>query len=429
MLTAGEKRRLRDEGFADEEDAAQVLREARMTTEEFADARPEVPVRVRGYRSLGVPQPMHTKHGLEQLESIVGPERARMAVWAHGRIEELDAEAQQAADSGAHEQLDALVQELDRISTTFESIMLALEEGGEEEFVAGTDDWRTLLAWRYAEVRRLQEYGTGPFGSVEDALGGARHELMWEGGFKDAAKLSDEDLLSLMREEYERRERLLETQRKAGRERERLGTPETVRVMHELSKIRARRIPESIRRKLESGTGTLSENRALRPPTRIALYGLDAGLSSGAALASVVRAGYDPFTAYHAVQAAKQLRAAAVEHRAAANPDDDPEIERILADMERRAEHKRQFEQEVWAEFEQTGVVHLAMRAPHPPNWSVSLSHSTYPGVAYQVTRWEGDEPFGHTDVETQKGALEELWYWAGAPDWRERMGKWERSE
>lgn len=425
MLTRIERRWLSKEGYADADEARRVLLEARMTPEQFAASRPDVPIRVRGYEPLGMPQPLRTKHGLAQLERIVGPERARVAAWAGGRIEELDADAQQAADQGAHETLDGLVQELDRISTTFESIMLALEEGGEEQFEAGTDDWRTLLAWRYAEIRRLEEHGSGPFASVDDAIEGTRRVLVHEGGFKKASELSDEDVLQLMREEYERRARLVEAQREAGRERERLGTPETVRVMHQLSKIRAARIPESIRRKLEPGSAKLIENMTLRPPIRIATYGLDAGLSSGAALASVVRAGYDPFTAYHAVQAAKALPARA---RAAANPrDDDPEIERIFADMQRRAEHKRQFEQQVWAEFQRTGVVHLAMRAPHPPTWSVSLSRSTYPGIAYQVTRWENGEPFGHTDVETPKGALEELWYWAGAPDWRERLGKWKR--
>lgn len=93
--------------------------------------------------------------------------------------------------------------------------------------------------------------------------------------------------------------------------------------------------------------------------------------------------------------------------------------------VQRRAKAKRIFGETVWAEFERAGFVKM----PTNPrvgaeDWSVSLTHSTYPGVKYQVTRWDPEGPFGHLDATSKQSAIDEMWYWAGGKQWRER---WEQ--
>lgn len=104
---------------------------------------------------------------------------------------------------------------------------------------------------------------------------------------------------------------------------------------------------------------------------------------------------------------------------------DDPDLERdvanIIADQDARAAAKAKFQALVWEEFEDKGIVALPAR---DAAFTLTLTHSTYPGVAYQVTRWEGEEPTGHMDARSRASALDEMWYWCGMGGWRER---WER--
>jgi len=90
--------------------------------------------------------------------------------------------------------------------------------------------------------------------------------------------------------------------------------------------------------------------------------------------------------------------------------------------MAHLAREKAEFARRVWEEFERTGIAVLLTR-PQMPGTRVSLTRSTYPNVLYQVTRWDGEEPFGHRDAQSQKSALDEMWDWAGSDGWRERGG------
>lgn len=102
---------------------------------------------------------------------------------------------------------------------------------------------------------------------------------------------------------------------------------------------------------------------------------------------------------------------------------DDAELRDIFAEQDARAAAKRAFGELVWEEFERSGIVVLRAKDIYP-GMRVSLTRSTYPGVAYQVTRWEGEEPTGHLDAQSQKSAVDELWFWAGEAGWRERWEK-----
>lgn len=108
----------------------------------------------------------------------------------------------------------------------------------------------------------------------------------------------------------------------------------------------------------------------------------------------------------------------------------DEEIERdvldIMARQDRDAREKAEFGRLVWDEFERVGAVVLPVR-PKMPGTRVSLTHSTYPGVKYQVTRWDEQGPFGHTDAQSQKTAVNSMWEWAGWRGWRSRWARRER--
>lgn len=95
------------------------------------------------------------------------------------------------------------------------------------------------------------------------------------------------------------------------------------------------------------------------------------------------------------------------------------ETEEEIREYEKRLAAKRKFSELVWGEFERAGIVVLRTRLF--PNMRVSLTRSTYPGVLYQVTRWEGDEPTGHLDARSKESALNEMWEWAGGKEWRSR--------
>jgi hypothetical protein len=84
------------------------------------------------------------------------------------------------------------------------------------------------------------------------------------------------------------------------------------------------------------------------------------------------------------------------------------------------ATEKIAFSDHVWAEFEQKGIVVLPGRKDGIGG-KLSLTHSTYPGVLYQVTRWEGNTPTGHVDAMDKKTAIDDLWHWVGGDGWREQ--------
>ena len=108
------------------------------------------------------------------------------------------------------------------------------------------------------------------------------------------------------------------------------------------------------------------------------------------------------------------------------NPTDD--VERIIAEQDRRAKAKRIFGETVWAEFERVGFVKMPMNPKvGREDWWVSLTKSTYPGVEYQVTRWDAEGPFGHLDATSKQSALDEMWHWAGGAHWRCRFDERER--
>lgn len=100
------------------------------------------------------------------------------------------------------------------------------------------------------------------------------------------------------------------------------------------------------------------------------------------------------------------------------------DLDAILAEQERINAEKGEFGDLVWAEFERTGIVVLPADKDTAMT-RVSLTRSTYPGVKYQVTRWDERGPVGHQDASSRKVAIDELWYYVGRMGrWRER---WER--
>lgn len=103
------------------------------------------------------------------------------------------------------------------------------------------------------------------------------------------------------------------------------------------------------------------------------------------------------------------------------NPSDvSDDIAQIIAEQDRQTAEKAEFSRHVWGEFKRVRIVALSAR-PGTGATSVTLTHSTYPNVKYQVTRWDGAEPFGHLDAQSRKSAIDELWYYAGMTGWRER--------
>jgi len=106
--------------------------------------------------------------------------------------------------------------------------------------------------------------------------------------------------------------------------------------------------------------------------------------------------------------------------------DIDRDVQRIIAEQDQLAREKVEFGRLVWDEFVDKGIVVLPVR-PRMPGLRVSLTHSTYPGVKYQVTRWDEEGPFGHRDASSPKSALDEMWEWAGMVGWRERWARRKR--
>lgn len=96
--------------------------------------------------------------------------------------------------------------------------------------------------------------------------------------------------------------------------------------------------------------------------------------------------------------------------------------------IRKRAKAKREFQELLWKEFERTGAVKMATNPKvGREDWWVSLTKSTYPGVPYQVTRWDPEGPFGHLDASSKQSALDEMWYWAGGKHWRHRWAQREQ--
>lgn len=91
----------------------------------------------------------------------------------------------------------------------------------------------------------------------------------------------------------------------------------------------------------------------------------------------------------------------------------------IMARFDRLDAEKKTFGETLWDAFERRGAIALPAR---DPTWTrVSLTHSTYPGVKYQVTRWDEQGPVGHLDASSKQSAVDEMWYYVGGLDWRER--------
>lgn len=103
--------------------------------------------------------------------------------------------------------------------------------------------------------------------------------------------------------------------------------------------------------------------------------------------------------------------------------DVEDDVQRIIEEQDRRAAEKAAFGTLLWKTFEREGVVAIPTR---DPAWThVTLTHSTYPNVQYQVTRWDEEGPVGHVDITRGKlSAIDEMWYYVGGLDWRERWNR-----
>lgn len=108
-------------------------------------------------------------------------------------------------------------------------------------------------------------------------------------------------------------------------------------------------------------------------------------------------------------------------------PDEvEREVDRIMAEQDRMAAEKLVFGNLVWEEFASAGI--LVIPASERTGMTrVSLTKSTYPGVQFQVTRWDAEGPVGHLDASSREIAVEDLWYYAGMTGWRERWAQRER--
>jgi hypothetical protein len=103
------------------------------------------------------------------------------------------------------------------------------------------------------------------------------------------------------------------------------------------------------------------------------------------------------------------------------------DVQRIIADQDRQEAEAADFDRIVWAEFERVGGVSMPASAKMPYT-HITLTHSTYPGVLYQVTRWDEEGPVGHVDATSKKTALKELLYQTGGvKGWRDRWAAREK--
>jgi hypothetical protein len=98
-----------------------------------------------------------------------------------------------------------------------------------------------------------------------------------------------------------------------------------------------------------------------------------------------------------------------------ANPMSDEEWDALF---ERQQRDKAAFMREAAGRFGQSGTVIV-----RGADWAlITLTRSTYPGVNYQVTRWDIEDgqvvPLGHVDVKGDlDAALQELWWFASKKD------------
>lgn len=97
------------------------------------------------------------------------------------------------------------------------------------------------------------------------------------------------------------------------------------------------------------------------------------------------------------------------------------DVQRIIAQQDRDDAERAEFGRLVWAEFERVGGISMPASAKMPYT-HITLTNSTYPGVLYQVTRWDEEGPVGHVDASSKKTALTELLdQTGGLRGWRER--------
>ncbi len=299
-LTPAAEQEIRDAGFSSLAEARRVVRDAsrplsafygRLDPESRREVGPAGPSHVFRHQAEEALAAAPPPYGERQLAAVVGPARARRAQELSAELRRYDVAVDEAGQAEDYQRLDALLAQSDVLLAELGDIFEAFEEG-EEPISEGDDPWWVDLARAYADWQHWPG-GTEP---------GPRFRGILQHHHIDASALSDDEVIAMAKEAASERLAWIARLREIRQGRH---VPEHVRVLHEIARLRARKLSPATREALVRGAGQtelLTPNTPTHPALAAAAEGYRVGGFQKAMLYAWA-AGLDPRQAYLAAKA------------------------------------------------------------------------------------------------------------------------------